>query len=505
MENRQLTRPDRVMAPAQFEERVFCIFLVALAITYRHNPLWIYPQILWALSGFLIWNLCYHRLLNRLIIEGAQKTAVFLINTILITTILRFSGGPDSLLWPLYLLPIFGCCLILSKRELGFLSLLQCLAIIWLHFSRPSFTDAASLLGLGIKTGTLFFAFLAIGKLVLNRHETNQAPAPPPLVETNVLLDQVKDERDILNQIMKEIRRVMGVEASSLILLDPTDQELYFQAVSGGKTGVREIRLQLGEGIAGWVAKYGKPVMINDVRKDKRFTSRVDQSTGYVTRNLLCAALKVDNKTLGVIEAINKRHGNFTDADLRTFCAFAAQAAIAIENVRLYSIAFIDSLTGTYGRRYLESWLEKEMARTQRYGGDFSFAILDLDHFKAVNDRYGHIAGDYVLAEVAKVAKASIRSSDILARYGGEEFALIFPNTPLEQAIAVAERIRLAIAQHAFIFEGQTLTLSGSVGLASFKTCRPNIYGDMMKLADEALYRAKKIGRNQLVLANPVT
>lgn len=321
------------------------------------------------------------------------------------------------------------------------------------------------------------------------------------LLETTLLLNQTQQEREILAEILKAIRYVMNAKASSLLLLDSSTNDLYFHTFEGGSADVREIRLKLGEGIAGWVAKYGKPLIINDVSKDRRFTGRVDKATGFSTRNILCVPLRTGAKTLGVIEAINKKQGGFSAADQKIFSAFAAQAAIALENARLYSLAFVDALTGAYGRRYFETWLANEFARAKRYQSDFSLAIVDLDNFKLINDRHSHLAGDYVLSETSKIIKSAIRTSDIFARYGGEEFALIMPHTSMKSSATVVERARLAIQNHNFSFAGKPLRASASVGVAGFNACRPKTTNEMILLADKALYEAKHSGRNQVVCA----
>lgn len=318
-------------------------------------------------------------------------------------------------------------------------------------------------------------------------------------METTLLLNSLQDERQILKEILKATRYVTGVQASSLILLDCAANELYFHAHEGGRAAVREIKLKLGEGIAGWVAKHNKPLVINDVSRDRRFSRRADMATGFVTKNILCVPLRSKGGLLGALEAINKQRGLFDAHDKIIFTAFAAQAAMALENARLYSYAFKDSLTGVYGRRYFESWLEKEFARARRYGSDFSLILLDIDRFKRVNDVYGHQAGDYVLAQTAGIIQSAVRSSDIPARFGGEEFVLILPNTPLKKAAVVAERIRLKVQNHAFNFSGIHLAVTVSLGAAGFKACRPNSPSDLVKWADKALYAAKNAGRNRVV------
>ncbi|MBI2069438.1 MAG: sensor domain-containing diguanylate cyclase [Elusimicrobia bacterium] len=320
------------------------------------------------------------------------------------------------------------------------------------------------------------------------------------LLETTLLLSRSQHEQEILEEILKAIRYVMNVRASSLLLLDPFTKELYFHTFKGGATSIREIRLKVGEGIAGWVARYGRPLLINDVRRDRRFSSRADKRTGFSTKNILCVPLKNEDKILGVLEAINKKTGVFTKEDQKIFSAFAAQAAVAIENARLYSMAFFDQLTGVYGRRYFESWLANEFARADRYSGDFGLILADIDHFKGINDQHGHLAGDLALAATADTIKAAIRTSDILARYGGEEFALILPHTNIKQTSVIAERIRADVEKRTFNFDKETVPVTLSLGATSFKATQPKSSNEMLGLVDRALYSAKESGRNQVVV-----
>lgn len=319
------------------------------------------------------------------------------------------------------------------------------------------------------------------------------------LLETTRLLNSLRQEQQILHEILKATRYVMEVEASSLLLLDASTKELYFHTISGGSSNVREVRLKWGEGIAGWSAKHQKSVLINDVSRDPRFTNRVDKTTGFVTRNILCVPLLAENKTLGVLEAINKYRGKFTAIDRKIFMAFAAEAAAAIENARLYSLAYIDSLTNAYGRRYFESWLEKEFARAQRYHHDFSLIIFDIDHFKNINNQYGHLGGDFAIAELAKVIKSTMDSTEMLTRYGGEEFALILPQIQLKEAARIANKVRAMIENHNFLFQDQNMKVTVSIGVTSFKTSKPNNSQEMISFADEALFKAKKSGRNRVL------
>jgi len=125
---------------------------------------------------------------------------------------------------------------------------------------------------------------------------------------------------------------------------------------------------------------------------------------------------------------------------------------VAIDNAKLYNMAFYDGLTKVFVRRYVEAWLETEYARVKRYKTNLSLIMFDIDHFKKINDTYGHQAGDYVLQELAQTVKANVRSADIIGRYGGEEFMICLPETPIDKAFNSAQRVRQAVEQKYYRF-----------------------------------------------------
>ena len=158
------------------------------------------------------------------------------------------------------------------------------------------------------------------------------------LTELSTVLNSTLDQEEVRERAMQAATRLMNCEVSSLLLLDNDSHELYFEVALGDKgEKVKEIRLQVGEGIAGWVAKHGEPLLIADVVNDERHFRKADEKSKFVTRDMLCVPLKVKNKVIGVLEAINKLEGEvFNDEDLKLFLLLANQVAIAVDNARLY-------------------------------------------------------------------------------------------------------------------------------------------------------------------------
>ncbi len=170
------------------------------------------------------------------------------------------------------------------------------------------------------------------------------------------------------------------------------------------------------------------------------------------------------------------------------------------KNVELHEISITDGLTGLYNRKHLMEALDKEVSRSQRHSHSFSFLVIDIDHFKKYNDTYGHLAGDEVLSRLASVFKESIRSSDYAARYGGEEFIIMLPEIGPEQGVEAAERIRNKVAEQSFGGKGESIKVTISVGVASYPENGEDAQS-VMRNADAALYEAKELGRNRVVLA----
>jgi diguanylate cyclase (GGDEF)-like protein len=169
----------------------------------------------------------------------------------------------------------------------------------------------------------------------------------------------------------------------------------------------------------------------------------------------------------------------------------------------IYRLTIIDGLTQINNRRYLMDFLERELARSLRHRRPLSVLMIDLDRFKAVNDECGHLCGDFVLRELSERVRHTVRREDLFARYGGEEFALTLVETDEPQAVEVAERIRRTVAQTPFVFESQTLRLTVSVGVASTCGERAMTPEELLKLADDNLYAAKRAGRNTVVAGAP--
>ena len=163
----------------------------------------------------------------------------------------------------------------------------------------------------------------------------------------------------------------------------------------------------------------------------------------------------------------------------------------------IYRMTIIDGLTQIHNKRYLYEALERELVRGRRHERSLAVLLFDIDHFKRINDEHGHLAGDYVLKELARVVQARIRRDEVFARYGGEEFAIILPETTLEGAVHLAEILRQKVAEHSFVFQDDAIRVTVSIGAALLEEADKTA-NELLKRADEKLYEAKNGGRNRV-------
>ena len=199
-------------------------------------------------------------------------------------------------------------------------------------------------------------------------------------------------------------------------------------------------------------------------------------------------------KMVGILYEDSKRISRFGKEEEDLVKALAVQAGIALENATLYELATLDGLTRIYQRRYFEAIAELEWKRAIRYKRSLSILLLDLDHFKRVNDTYGHDKGDVVLHKAAYNLRNACRDEDIVARFGGEEFIVLLPETDLEGIRPVAQRIQETFRTTKMMAD---LFVTVSIGIAVYPVCGATSIQQMIKFADEALYHAKNTGRNR--------
>src|SRR6185369_8185062 len=330
--------------------------------------------------------------------------------------------------------------------------------------------------------------------------------------ELNIFHDVAKaltsslDLDSILQTIMEKMAEYFQPDTWSLLMVDEEHNELYFAIAVGDKAeALKNVRLKVGEGIAGWVAQHGEQQIVPDVSADPRFAKRVDKMTKMETQSIICVPLRSKHRVLGVIQLVNVDMKGFRDGELFFLNSLSDYAAIAIENARsvekIQELTITDDCTGLYNARHLHKTLETEVYRSSRFAYEFSVLFIDLDHFKKVNDTHGHLVGSKLLAEIGYLIKAQLRLIDYAFRYGGDEFVILLPQTGKEQAVVVAKRLRQALRTSTFCQEEKLdLKVRASMGLSTFphdaKTPQ-----DVIRQADEMMYMVKNTTRDNIGIA----
>ena len=314
----------------------------------------------------------------------------------------------------------------------------------------------------------------------------------------------IDDLKGLIQVILGRALETIDAEKGSLMLYDMTDNTLQVKVVYGLKdpkvefdinNGVIECsKLKVNEGIAGKVFAEKKAIITNLGQNDPRFKQANIMNN---ISSMICVPLIAKGEAIGVINITNKKNNKlFNKQDLEFIEALSNQAAIAIDNAKLYELATKDGLTKLYIHRHFRTLLEAEITRASRYKHVMSLLMMDIDNFKHVNDTYGHLVGDRVLKEIAVTIKNTCRNIDVPARYGGEEFTVILPETAAKDATIIAERLRKNIAKiEVPIDDKVTLKTTISIGISEFPSSATDAE-ELISTADQALYKAKNDGKN---------
>jgi len=349
---------------------------------------------------------------------------------------------------------------------------------------------------------------------VERRRNPGQGPDAHPNNEVTVFhelgkaLTSTLQLDQVLRTIMEKINEILRPDTWSLLLMDLDKNELYFQIATGeGADALKDVRIKVGQGLAGWVAQTGEVVVVPDTTKDSRFFAKVDERTRLETRSIVAVPVRFRDQCLGVIELINCiGKDGFSQRDLALLEALADYAAIAIENARhvqrIHELTITDDCTALYNARHLNFMLDTEIYRSHRYAFEFSLIFIDLDHFKTINDTFGHLMGSKLLAEIGQAIKDKCRLIDLAFRYGGDEFVVLLPQTSKENALGVARRLHKLIRETVWLKEpGLNVNITASVGVASYPT-DSRTKAELLHLADEAMYLVKNTTRDSVAAAS---
>jgi diguanylate cyclase (GGDEF)-like protein len=311
----------------------------------------------------------------------------------------------------------------------------------------------------------------------------------------------------LLDSIAANAIELLEVACSDLCLYDEERGDLLVVA-SRNLVGYNDHRMALGEGGAGRVAQNSKLLRIEDYQA---WEGCSDPYRHLGVRATLHAPLLEGETLRGVISvgATDPRR-RFDATDERLIGLLAQQATVSLRNAAIFAdisrrvaemqvLAMTDALTEVYNRRYALEMARHELERSRRNGQPTALILLDVDHFKQVNDTYGHLSGDQVLRDVAQVCKAALRAVDVVGRYGGEEFVIVLPGTDGPGAELVAGRLRALVADHTVATENGLVHVTVSLGVACSDGRRDMRLEQLLEQSDRGLYAAKRSGRNRVV------
>ena len=314
-------------------------------------------------------------------------------------------------------------------------------------------------------------------------------------------LTQSLELEEILTAIMEKMAAFFGPEKWSLLLVDAAANDLYYEiAIGQTKESMAGLRVKMGDGISGWVAQTGQPLIVPNIALDPNWETFARNHADLHIQSMACVPIRSRDKTLGVIQLLNSKLDLMTEYSISFLRILCDYAAIAIENARqvnlIQELTITDDCTGLFNARHLYVMLEEQV----RERGTFSLLFMDLDHFKTINDTHGHLTGSRLLAEVGNLIKRSIGPDNAAFRYGGDEFVALLPNRNKNAAVSISTRLRQELRSTPFLEgAGLSLRLSGSFGLANFPEDGDSV-ASILRASDTMMYEAKNTTRDNIAV-----
>src|SRR4030095_4226386 len=318
----------------------------------------------------------------------------------------------------------------------------------------------------------------------------------------------VQDE--LYDVLVEAVVKKLGFQEFALLVYEQERKRLEVKVAYGFKDNqkIKGLSFALGEGISGRVAESKEPVYILDTSRDPAYLHYKGEK--MEEGSFLSLPLVSHNRIVAVMNFSRPGTDSFSSMDIQLLTSLGSQVAGAMENARLYGkmkeLSVTDELTHVFNRRHFQTMLQMEWKRAKRFARSISMIMIDVDYFKRYNDQHGHVEGDRVLQEIARIFSENVREVDTVARYGGEEFAVLLTHTTSAEAAHVAEKLRKLVEEHSFKYEknmpeGQVTI---SLGVANFPDDASHME-DLLNHADIALYQAKSEGRNRVICYNPET
>ena len=319
-------------------------------------------------------------------------------------------------------------------------------------------------------------------------------------LEVGKILTSTFSKKEILKNILLKGNELIDANNWSLLLYDESTGELKFEiAVGIDSEVVKTIRLKPGEGVASYVAETGESLFLPDVSKSPLFSDKVDSCTGFVTESIICVPLRNQNTILGVLEIVNVKDKRVFDEKNHPIVSIMADyIAIAINNAKIYEkihrLSITEEYTGLYNSRYLHLVMDQYLKEMKPE--IFSVVFVDIDNFKEVVDRCGHLLGSKILCEVGGKIDENLSTSDTLFKYGGDEYVIILKDKNKDDALIVLKRILISLREAEFLKEeGENIKITASFGIATYpedaKTKK-----ELLLLADKHMYKVKRANKD---------
>lgn len=337
---------------------------------------------------------------------------------------------------------------------------------------------------------------LALEKFQAMEEAKQRADVSETLRKAAAAITETLETDKTITRILEQLKQVIAYDSASVHLR--IGEELVIVGGSGFRDpkAVIGLRFRAADKPQSIVMETGKPFFIPDV---KAYSHGFKDVASLHIRSWVGVPLIVQDRIIGLLAIDSLQPDYFKEKDVQLATEFASQVAIALENARIFeeaqNQAITDALTGVYNRRGLFQLGEFEFQRARRIGRPLSAMMMDIDHFKRVNDRHGHAIGDQILEQLVERCRRNSRPIDLIGRYGGEEFALLLPEAKLEEARLIGERLRLAIMSEPFETDAGDRRITVSAGVAEMSPSDTSLHA-LIARADAALYDAKGAGRN---------
>ncbi len=346
-------------------------------------------------------------------------------------------------------------------------------------------------------------AAISVENARLFQVEREQRQLAEAFREIGAVLNTTLDFNNVLDLLLEQVGRIVHYDVAHILLMEDNHLQVarrraYEQAGSLSTIGLGSLSVDPAH--SPWLAQMissAEPLIVSDIRSDPKWADRVDSDPSV--GSWAGVPILINGEVIACFSLVKFEPGYYHAEHAGLLTVFGGQAALALQNARLFSeiqmLAITDDLTGIFNRRHFFELGEREFNRAQRFSRPLSVLMLDLDHFKLVNDNYGHAVGDQVLRVIAERFKSNVRDVDVLGRYGGEEFTILLPETGISEAKGLSERLREIIAKTPVPTSAGSLRITVSLGVASLDSKAQSL-AELIECADQAMYAAKKRGRN---------